>query len=216
MSDWVCPRRGGLLPARQIRLPNLSRSPMSRRAMEQDVGGNEPAAAPATTQDPAPILVTPNTSRFRPVADAPGAARTAASNSARICHGWACVMAASASRRPLGSSPASGQRSGGSPRTVRRPRSPEPRPVPPARLSGAEATAERPVAIAIRQLGYRHRPFGVTELDGGGWKTCTCLDVRGSTARSTCSWRSSLRPACTWTGNVPVTDHRAGHAVAIL
>ena len=44
----------------------------------------------------------------------------------------------------------------------------------------------------------------------GGWKTCPCLDVRGSTARSTCSWRSSPPPGCTSTGRGPGYRARRG------
>src|SRR6266536_2741916 len=68
------------------------------------------------------------------------------------------------------------------------------------------------VHLGRHQLGS---PSAAASLKVGGgeaaslWREdgrlATCLDVRGSTARSTCSWRSSLRPACTSTGNVPVS-----------
>ncbi len=69
-----------------------------------------------------------------------------------------------------------------------------------------QATKVGGLLNAARRTGKARGRSDVTGLPGReDGRLVTCLDVRGSTARSTCSWRSLLRPACTSTGTVPVS-----------
>jgi hypothetical protein len=102
------------------------------------------------------------------------------------------------------------QRSGASLRRQRRPAS------PPSRTRPQHLRRHRPVRRALGDIrrGRRSAERAAGERFEGGrtredgredGRVATCPNVRGSTTRSTCSWRNSPRPACTSIGNVPVS-----------
>ena len=76
-------------------------------------------------------------------------------------------------------------------------------------VTGLGALSNNGTASGDKGRGCWVTATGRSDVDRAPWREdgrlAACLDVRGSTARSTCSWRSSRRPACTSTGSVPAS-----------